>query len=202
MAEDDTLNGTEELAVGTKDWADVILAMRQSAVDRFNSRRNLEWKLSFTLWGAVALSANVLRFVEVDGSLRALLLVGGTAIIGMHAWLAHAFYTGGRRATEMTGSLWTICFAHTFPAPCGRLLSGLTSRSSRTSFSSPSPFCWCSSPSLSPPAPRPARTTACRNRVSMRSAQGGLAAHMAGSRRPRGGSSTSRRRRYGRSSDR
>ena len=52
MAEDDTLNGAEELAVGTKDWADVILAMRQSAVDRFNSRRNLEWKLSFTLWGS------------------------------------------------------------------------------------------------------------------------------------------------------
>jgi hypothetical protein len=62
MAEDDTLDGEEQLAVGTKDWADVILAMRQSAVDRFNSRRNLEWKLSVTLWGAVALSANVLRF--------------------------------------------------------------------------------------------------------------------------------------------
>ena len=59
MAEDDTLNGKQELAVGTKDWADVILAMRQSAVDRFNSRRNLEWKVSFTLWGAVAVSARM-----------------------------------------------------------------------------------------------------------------------------------------------
>ncbi len=116
MAEDDTLGGEEDLAVGTKDWADVILAMRQSAVDRFNSRRNLEWKLSFTLWGAVALSANVLRFVEVDGSLRALLLVGGTAIIGMHAWLAHAFYTGGRRDRDDGIALDHLLRAHV-PGP-------------------------------------------------------------------------------------
>ena len=56
------------------------------------------------------------RLLHRFGSLRALLVVGGTAIIGMHAWLAHAFYTGGRRDRDDGIALDHLLRAH-IPGP-------------------------------------------------------------------------------------
>ena len=89
--------GEDGLTPGSKDWADVILAMRQAAVDRFNARRNLEWRFSFTLWGGLAISANVLRFVNPSAVVYGILFFGGVLIVALHWGLAYAFYTGGKR---------------------------------------------------------------------------------------------------------
>lgn len=77
---------------GDKDWADVILQMRRAAVDRFNTRRNLEWRLAFTLWAGLGLAANVLTDVEqLNRWEKTILILSGLVVVGFHAWWQWAY---------------------------------------------------------------------------------------------------------------
>ena len=77
-----------------KNAIDVMLTMRQSAVERFNDRRNLEWKLTTTLWGGIALAANALRDETLN---KWLVLVSGAIIVALHsAWEVNYVVPGAR----------------------------------------------------------------------------------------------------------
>ena len=55
---------TKSLTPDEKNWMDVVAELRRQAVERFNARRDLEWKLSLTLWGGLVLVANALSNLE------------------------------------------------------------------------------------------------------------------------------------------
>jgi hypothetical protein len=61
---------------------DALMHLQWVHYERFQARRNWEWRLTFTLWGGLAVTANALREVK-DLDFRIWLVVG-LAIIVMH----------------------------------------------------------------------------------------------------------------------
>lgn len=42
-------------------YLEVLIHLHESQIARFNRRRDVEWRLTFTLWGGLVLAANVMK---------------------------------------------------------------------------------------------------------------------------------------------
>ena len=66
---------------------EAVARLHSLAVERFNERRNLEWRVAFTLWAGLVLAANALNEAEPMGSDRWFVLGGLVVIAVAHgAW--------------------------------------------------------------------------------------------------------------------
>lgn len=87
MMDDDMAESPRELSEAQKRWADVVSGMRQAAVERFNVRRDLEWRVSLTLWGGLVIAANALRSEDLKPGWHwkwVLVLVGAVLVAVLH----------------------------------------------------------------------------------------------------------------------
>ena len=80
----------EEIAGIEDDTArslEAVARLHSLAVERFYDRRNLEWRVSFTLWAGLVLAANALTDVELATSEKRIVGIGLLLIVIAHgAW--------------------------------------------------------------------------------------------------------------------
>lgn len=62
-----------------------LIFLNQLHFDRFQARRQWEWRLTFTLWGGLAASANALRDVE-NLPFPVYLAFGGLVVVLHYIW--------------------------------------------------------------------------------------------------------------------
>lgn len=76
-------NDGAKLSTEQKAWVDAVSDVRRAAVERFNARRDLEWKLALTIWGGLIVAANALKdeHLEQGWNWKWVAVVGGVGVI-------------------------------------------------------------------------------------------------------------------------
>ena len=92
----------------SSEWIAAVQAERTAAVARFNDRRNIEWRVSVTLWGGFGLVANALQDESFDAPAK--WVMSGLAVLGVALHVVWVQYfvipaakpnqVEGRRLTE------------------------------------------------------------------------------------------------------
>ena len=84
------------LAPGSKDWCDVIQAMIDSAIARFNTRRQFGWRLAFGIWGFLALAISKATTLPSDIERPWVVVPFGAIVILGHGFWEWTIYTRGK----------------------------------------------------------------------------------------------------------
>ena len=83
------------LNVGEKAWVDAAAEARRAATERFNNRRDLEWKLALALWAGLLLAANALGGLDLHSVWKWALTVGLLVFVVLHFWWESKFVVRG-----------------------------------------------------------------------------------------------------------
>lgn len=65
-------------------WIEAVQEERRAEVERFNARRNLEWRLALALWGGFGLAANALRELHLEDWAKWVATSLGLIVVVMH----------------------------------------------------------------------------------------------------------------------
>jgi hypothetical protein len=71
--------------ISAKDALEATGRLHSLTVERFAARRQLEWRLTLTLWGGLALSANVVKDLTLPVWARVVGVVALAGIVALHA---------------------------------------------------------------------------------------------------------------------
>lgn len=99
--------------------ADLILELSKKATDRFNKRKEYEWKLSFGLWAALGSAAGFVW--QSEPPLSGLAAFCGTVITGCliaaYYWLIVAWMDNSHRRDLKTSYYWETVLCHMVGVP-------------------------------------------------------------------------------------
>lgn len=78
-------------------YLDAIGRLHQFQISRYDSRRQLEWRLTFTIWGGLLLGANALRDVRVPDDFELAIWVALLGVVVLHAWWEYTYVNGAAK---------------------------------------------------------------------------------------------------------